>query len=108
MSALQEWSLRSPTPAELLHTSPYGLQCQMFQGLLLPMPDSQAGEPDEGFQTLLWKSLYDIIIFQSVGHPLGEDEIAYITNVPLLPYHCGFFFVFGCRISFLAVFSLFY
>ena len=89
MSALQEWSLRSPTPAELLHTSPYGLQCQMFQGLLLPMPDSQAGEPDEGFQTLLWKSLYDIIIFQSVGCPL-KYGIAYIMETPLSHLNVAF------------------
>ena len=29
----------SPSPVELLRTSPTGLQCQMVQGLSLPMPD---------------------------------------------------------------------
>ena len=29
----------SPSPVELLCTSPTGLQCQMFQGLFLPLPD---------------------------------------------------------------------
>ena len=29
----------SPSPVELLHTSPTGLQCQMLQGLFLPVPD---------------------------------------------------------------------
>ena len=36
----------SPSPAELLHTSPTGPQHQMLQGFLLPMPDTQAWEPD--------------------------------------------------------------
>ena len=30
----------SPSPMELLRTSPTGLQCQMLQGLFLPVPDS--------------------------------------------------------------------
>ena len=29
----------SPSPVELLHTSPTGLQCQMLQGLFLTVPD---------------------------------------------------------------------
>ena len=49
----------SPSPMELLHTSPAGPQSQMPQGLLLPMPDPQAWEPDVGLRTLT-----------SVGEPL--------------------------------------
>ena len=57
--------------------------------------------------SLLWKSLCDTVIFQSSSHlPVGYG-IAYIMKVPLLPPLCGFFFDFGCRISFLAVSSLF-
>ena len=41
----------SPSPVELLSTSPTGLQCQMLQGLLL-MPDPQAWGPDVGLRTL--------------------------------------------------------
>ena len=42
----------SPSPVELLHTSPTGLQCQMFQGLFFPVPDPQVWEPDMGLRTL--------------------------------------------------------
>ena len=42
----------SPNPVVLLCWSPTGLQCHMFQGLLLPMPGPQAWEPDVGFGTL--------------------------------------------------------
>ena len=41
-----------PSPVELLCTSPNGPQCRMFWGLLLPMPDPQAWEPDVGRRTL--------------------------------------------------------
>ena len=42
----------SPSPVELLCTSPTGLQCHMLQGLLLPVPDPRIEEPDVGFETL--------------------------------------------------------
>ena len=42
----------SPSPVELLCTSPTGLQCQILQGLFLPMPDLQAWGPDMGLRTL--------------------------------------------------------
>ena len=38
--------------AELLHSSPAGLQSQMLWGFLLRMPDPQAGDPDMGLRTL--------------------------------------------------------
>ena len=42
----------SPSPVELLCTSPIGLQCQMLQGLFLPVPDPHMGEFDVGHKTL--------------------------------------------------------
>ena len=41
-----------PSPMEFLPSSPAGLQSQMLWGLLLPMSDPQAGEPDMGLRTL--------------------------------------------------------
>ena len=38
----------SPSPVELLHTNLTGLQCQMLQGLLLPMPNLRVCGPDVG------------------------------------------------------------
>ena len=49
----------------------------------------------------------DIIIFQSVGCPPGGMGFDYITIIPSTikeeapSYHCVFFFVFSCGISFL-------
>jgi len=37
---------------KLLRISPSGPQCQMLQGLLLPMPNPQVWEPDMGLRTL--------------------------------------------------------
>ena len=42
----------SPSPVELLHTSHTGLQCQILQGLFLPVPDPHALEFDVGLITL--------------------------------------------------------
>ena len=42
----------SPSPVELLCTSPIGLQCQMLWELFLPMPDPPAWGFDVGLRTL--------------------------------------------------------
>ena len=42
-----------------------------------------------------------------MGHPPCGYGIAYIVKAPLLPSQCGFFFVFGYRISFLVASGLF-
>ena len=42
----------SPSPMELLHASPTGLQCQMLWGLFLPVPDPHMWEFDVGLRTL--------------------------------------------------------
>ena len=50
----------SPSPMEFLQSNPAGLQSQILWGLLLPLPDPQAGEPDMGLRAftpvgeLLW------------------------------------------------------
>ena len=58
--------------------------------------------------SLLWEKLCNTIIFQFVGCPSRRYGIClFITYAPLLPSCCGFFFVFGCRISFFVGSSLF-
>ena len=42
----------SPSPAQLLLSSPAGLQSQVLWRLLLLMPDPQTGEPDMGLRNL--------------------------------------------------------
>ena len=42
----------SPSPVELLCTSPAGPQCQMLPGLLLPRPDSPGVGTRRGLRTL--------------------------------------------------------
>ena len=41
----------SPTPVEFPRSDPTGLQSQILWGLLLPLPDPQAREPDVGLIT---------------------------------------------------------
>ena len=44
--------------------NPHCLQSQVLLGLLLSLPDRQAGEPDVGLSTsFLWENLCDTIIF---------------------------------------------
>ena len=57
--------------------------------------------------SLLCESLCDIIIFHSVGYPHIGYDIIYIVKSSFLTFHCGFFFVFGCRISFFVASTLF-
>ena len=62
----------SPSPMEFLRSNPADLQSQILWGLLLPLPDPHAGEPDMGLRTftpvgeLLWYNY-----FQFVSHPPG-------------------------------------
>ena len=42
----------SPSPVELLRTSPNGLQCQMLQGRFLPVPEPHTWEFDVGLRSL--------------------------------------------------------
>ena len=42
----------SPSPMEVLQTSPAALQCQMLRGLFHPMPDPQVWGLDVGLRTL--------------------------------------------------------
>ena len=58
--------------------------------------------------SLLWENLRDIIILQFVGCPPRGYEVWLFCKCAPLPSHCGLFFVFGCRISFLVGSSLFF
>lgn len=69
----------------------------MLWGLILLMPDPQAGDPDVGVRTLLGENLCNIIIFLFVGHSPCSCGF-YVTNLPLLSAHCVLFFPSECRI----------
>ena len=91
----------SSSPVEFLWSNPTGLQSQILWGLLLLLPDPQSGEPVWGSElSLLWEKFWGIIIFQFVGCPLACIGFDFIMIAPLLPYCCGFFFVFACRVFF--------
>ena len=68
----------SPSPVELLCTSPTGLQCQMLCWLFPPMPDPQVWRPDVGLRTLTLVGIYDTVTFLSVGIPPSGNTISYI------------------------------
>ena len=72
------------------------------------MPDPQGEEPD-GLRTLtpVGEPL-QYNYFPVCGSPTGSMGFDYITKAPLLLSHCVFFFVFGCRVSFLVGSSLFF
>ena len=63
----------SPSPMELLHTSPTDLQRQMLQGLFIPMPDPQVWGPDMGPRTLtpLDESLIQLLSSLWASHSGG-------------------------------------
>ena len=66
----------SPSLVELLHSSTIGFQSQVLWGLLLPMSDPQAGEPDMKLKlSVLWENLCDIIIFQFMSCAPGTYGI---------------------------------
>ena len=69
-------------------------QCQTSQ---TGAPDICLGEP---LQCSYFASL-------CVAHLVGTDGVVYIAEASLLPSQCGFFFVFGYRISFLVASGLF-
>ena len=99
----------SLSPVGLLHSSPADLQSQMLWGLLLPMPHSQVGESDVGLRTLTIVGKAMWYNFPVSGSPTQHVwDLNYIVKASLLPSHCGFFFVFVCRIAFLEGSSLFY
>ena len=78
-----------------------------FGRLFLLIPDPWAGEPNVGFVTLTpVTEPLDIVIFQSVGHPLGWCRIAYIKKVSLLQFDVASSLSLGIGF-FLSVSSLF-
>ena len=73
----------SASPMERLCTSPTGPQCQMLQGLPLPMPDPQEWDPDPWFRTLTLIVESVIVTFQSVGHSGYRVIYIYISTPSL-------------------------
>ena len=66
----------SPSPVELLHSSPTGLQSQVLWGSSSPCQTPRLGSLVWGSElSLLWENLCDIIIFQFVGRPPGAYGI---------------------------------
>ena len=51
------------------------------------------------------KKFFSITVLQSVSHPPASMGFDFIMIVPLLPSCCGFFFVFGLRLSFFGGFQ---
>ena len=47
-----------------------------------------------------WENFFGIIVLQFVCHPPGSLRFDFIMIVPLLPFSCIFFFVFGRGVSF--------
>lgn len=88
----------SPSPMELLCTSPTGLNARCL-GLFLPVPDPQAWGPSMGLRTLtpvgesLWYSYFPVC-----GMPTGQLWGG-LYKFFLLPSWCGLLFVFWSRIS---------
>ena len=93
---------------EFLWSNLAGLQSQILWGLFLSLPDPQAGNPDMVLRTLTAVGELMWYYFSSlwVTH-LACTGFDFITIALLLPSHCGFFFVFACRVSFLVGSSIF-
>jgi len=74
----------------------------------LLISDSQVGKPDVGLRTNSCGRTSAIRFFSRlwVTHPVGIRFDCF-TNEPLLPSHCGFFFVSERRISFLVGSNIF-
>ena len=90
--SLQEWSFCLPQSCAIPAIKPTDLQSQMLSGLLFPMPDPQAVEPDPGLSS-----------FTPVGEPLHYNNflLLWVTHLggngtwfdcngpPILPSCCG-------------------
>ena len=97
----QETSCASPRVESLF---PPDMWSSCAQALLAfnakyPWGSSSQCQTSRGLQhSLLWESLGSVVILQSVGCPPARYGIVHIMTEPLI-LSCGFFFVFGYRIS---------
>ena len=96
VQALQAWNLCFPqTCGSLVIKS-----CWVSRSVSLGIPRPFLGSIDwEAWRGVLnlhkpWENFLGIIVLQFVYHPAGM-RLDFIMIVPLLPSHCGFFFVFG-------------
>jgi len=86
----------SPSPVELLRTSPTGLRCQMLWGSFSPCQIPIHGEFDVGLRTLtpvgasLWTSYFSVGLVCGASHPGGMGLLisgnrpSYLLMWPLL------------------------
>ena len=76
-----------PSPVDLLHTSCTCLQCQILQGLFLPVPDPQVWELDIRLRTLstisesLWYSYFPVC---GASHPGGMGLLIWCNHLSYL------------------------
>ena len=96
-----------PSPVEFLQT-PLAFKARFSGGSSSHCQTPRVASLTWGSElSLLWENFCGIIIFQFVACPPGCMGFDFVTIAPLLPSHCGFFFVFGCRITFLVGSSIF-
>ena len=104
--ALQDWSLCFPQSCGSLVIKSQWLSRSDFQGFPVPLSDPQLGSLTWGLEPLQqWANFFCTIVLQSVGYPPTGMRLDFIVIVPLLPSQCGFFFVFGCGVSFFGGFQ---
>ena len=92
-------SSSSSSPMEFLWSNPAGLQSHILWGLLL-LPDLQPGNPAVGLRTFTpVEELLECNYFPVCGSPTWcvWDLILWLCPSTI---SYGFFFVFGCRVSF--------
>ena len=92
----------SPSPVELLHTSPTGLQCQMLQGHFHPVPYPHTWKIDARLKPLtpvgesLWTSYFQVCgasHLWCVGLFISQNPASYLLMCPplcLLEYYILF------------------
>ena len=92
----------SPSPVEVLQSNPPGLQGQI--------PCLSVGTP--GWVAWLWVlNLHNsartslVLLFSSLGVTHSAGMGCDVVMIVLLPSCCGFFFVFGCGVSFFGGFQ---
>lgn len=80
----------SPSPLELLHSSPAGLQSQMLWRQLLLMPEPQARWPASGIKNLTplgelpWYNYFPVVICPSGGYRIWLYHKSALPNCLIL------------------------
>ena len=102
--------LFSYSPLALPYASPAGLQSLAFRGLITPVQDPQAGEPNAGLRPLTpWGEPLQLWLFSClwIACPRGMNLDSTVSPL-LLPISLWFLLcIFSCGKSFLLVFRSF-